>query len=176
MLKRLLRHLGFAPASTTVLELTSPRSEKQLPTVNLFASEPWLLDVAKNAIQQFEVPWLCDEALKQEAKAEALNCIVGGVKSKAFLKQLVPAVFKTRRDASHGIAKISACGWEAISRFRYKGLVKRFQWNYCEPICDFPEHAKLDWKTFSIEKGHKGEFPASRYGCRCRSSAHFEDD
>ncbi|RCS59595.1 hypothetical protein DU000_02430 [Parvibium lacunae] len=144
---------------------------KSIPTFNLFETEPWLLDVAKKAINNFHIPWHCDDALIAETKKEAIRCLAAGVRSKSFLNELVPKVFKTKRDATHGIAKITSCGHEAINLYRLAEIgEKRFVWRYCELLCDFPEHSKLDGKEFSLNKGHKGEFPSSRYGCRCRGS------
>lgn len=135
------------------------------------------MNIAKSVIQELDVPWQCTDTIKQLAKNEALRCIRQGVKpDKVFIKTLVPLVFHSQRDARHGIAKIAACGMGAVDRFRYKSVATHFEWSYCEPICDFPEHAQLQWRIFSLENGHKGEFPAGRYGCRCLSSAHFKDD
>lgn len=92
MLKILLGWLGITSAPIRGLH-----SEKRVVTVNIFAEEPWLMGIAKSAIQELDLPWQCTDMIKQAAKDEALRCIRQGVKpDKVFIKTLVPLVFHSQ--------------------------------------------------------------------------------
>lgn len=70
MLRILLGRLGVRSAPISGL-----RSVKRMATVNIFAEEPWLMGIAKSAIQELDLPWQCTDMIKQAAKDEALRCI-----------------------------------------------------------------------------------------------------
>ena len=180
MLNKLREIFGFrAEVTEKASPLARPnQSENRVPTIDLFGEEPHLAETASVTIQALTIPWNCDDSIKRQAKDEALRCVLAGcVTSKAFLKTLVPVVFRTQSEAKHGMAKIYVSAIAAVSRAQWAEVgLKKFEWHYLAPICDFPEHAQLHGRKFSATKGHKGEFPASRYGCRCLAMVCFEED
>ena len=149
------------------------RSNKRtIQTVDVFASDSALKAIAESAILAIELPWNCDQSIKDKAKTIALQSFYKGTTHPTdFIRTLKPTVFKTQKDARHAMVKISAIAWSAVDRSNWNELgIKSFKWEFIDHLCDFPEHLSLNSKTFSVKTGYKGEFPGAKYGCRCTGS------
>lgn len=143
------------------------KSKHQIPTVNVFAAEPWLLPYAQDAIFNMDLPWQCSEALILEVKNAALNACVNGWSSHSIIDKLVPTVFKTKRDAKWAFTSLTIAGMSSVTYARFKMIgEKRFQWSYLHipDSCIYDDHLKRDGKKFKIDSV---DWPASKYLCRC---------
>lgn len=129
--------------------------------------------VLKLAIEGLDLPWLCADKIKVEAKKVAIHAASNGLIPSGFIKELVPSVFKTQRDAKHAMVMLSAVDLAAVTYedWRVIGIVE-YEWQWIPGICSFPEHELRHWKRFSVADG---DLPSTKYGCRCHGRAVFDD-
>lgn len=128
----------------------------------------------KIAIQEIELPWECNQDLKQKAKKIAIYAAANGLVPTNFIKELVPSVFRTQRDAKHAMAKLTAIGLAAVTYEVWRSVnVTKYEWNWLPFICEYQEHEGRNWKQFMLING---DLPGTRYGCRCYGKAIFLDE
>jgi hypothetical protein len=141
--------------------------KKSILGVDVFKSEPWLLPYVKSAIDKMEVPWGCSPELTLKIKAAAFEAVMHGWATHPILNELVPTLFKTKKDAKWAFSSLTICGMSAITYARFKSLrVKKFKWIYLNipNLCIYPEHSKWGGRLFNFDEKER---PASRYLCRC---------
>lgn len=130
-------------------------------------------NVLKRAIDGVDLPWLCSEEVKKNAKKIAINAAINGLIAYDFIDSLVPNVFKTKREAKHSMAKLGAVGLNAVTYYDWHEIgLEKYQWIWSPDLCDYPDHESKHLLQFDL---NSLELPSSKYGCRCRAAAIFKD-
>jgi hypothetical protein len=130
------------------------------------------ISALEDAILRLDLPWNCDNVIKEKAKEVAIHSSKNGLIPTVFIKELTPLVFKTQRDAKRAMVKISFVGLAAVRQVDWEYIsVTQYEWGWMPMLCDYPAHENRQWKIFNVKDG---DLPATKYGCRCMGRAIYD--